>query len=60
MGAYSTLQITRGKAIEVMMRELHSEPSNDTLERFMDEYLESRLYNCTIVPDGYDNDDEVV
>jgi hypothetical protein len=36
-------------------------PSNERLEQIMDDFLESRLYNCAIVPDDYEpNDDGVI
>jgi hypothetical protein len=61
MGIYSTLNITRGKAKQIMADELLGDISDDKLERFMDAYLESQLYNCRIVADGdeYNNDEEL-
>lgn len=61
MSAYSTLNITRGKAKQVMLERLMGEISDDELKKFMDEYLDSRLYNCRIVADDdkYNNDDAI-
>jgi len=61
MGVYSTLNITRQKALETWIAETAGIPSNKELESFMDDYLEPRLYNCRIVADGddYNNDDEI-
>ena len=61
MGAYSTLNITRSKALELWTLDRLKPPTTADLEIFMDGYLESRLYNCRIVADGdeYNNDDEI-
>lgn len=62
MGAYSTLNVTREKAKQVLLAELASDHiSDEALGQFMDSYLEPRLYNCRVVPDGweYNDDDEV-
>ena len=61
MGAYSTLNITRSKAKQIMIDRLMGDITDDELEKFMDDYLEPRLYNCRIVADGddYNNDDEI-
>ena len=61
MGVYSTLYITRKKALEIWVVEQLTLPSDEELERFMDDYLEPRLFNCRIVADGddYNDDDEI-
>ena len=61
MGAYSTLNITRKKALEIWIANITADPTTEELERFMDNYLEPRLYNCRIVADSdeYNNDDEI-
>lgn len=61
MGAYATLNITRKKALEIWISEQMSLPNDQELERFIDDYLEPRLFNCRIVADGdeYNNDDEI-
>lgn len=55
MSAYSTLYITRSKALELYAK--LQAPSNAELERFLDEKLESQLRRITIIPDeAYRND----
>lgn len=59
MSAYSTLNITRSRAIQIVLSKVLGGISDEELEQMMDEILESRLYTCNIVPDHYeDNDDE--
>lgn len=61
MGAYTTLRVTRKKAIAMLMERLACGISNDELERFMDQVLEPRLYNAIIVrDDDPENDDDAV
>lgn len=61
MSKYSTLRITRKKAIEVMIEKLLGDISDDELEAFMDCVLEPQLYNARIVDDSHsDNDDDCV
>ena len=62
MSAYSTLVITRSKALEVWLSEQAiSLPSDEELEVWMDEYLEPRLYNCCIIDreDEYNDNDAI-
>lgn len=60
MSAYSTVNITRSKAVETMIRQISSSVSDKTLEDFMDNFLRIRLYNVRVVPDDYENDDDVI
>lgn len=60
MSAYTTLRITRKKAIETVMAKLLGGMTNEDLEQFMDKELEPRLYNARIVSDETENDDEYV
>lgn len=60
MSAYSTINITRQKATQVWLEKFASGLTDDELERFMDEQLEPRLYNCNIVPDHCENDDHLI
>lgn len=59
MSVYSTLMITR-----TMAKALYSERlgviTDQELEAFMDDYLRPRLYNCLIVDDCVDNDDNEI
>ena len=58
MGAHSTLMITRSRALEYLRAD---PPTNDELAAEMDSRLDHRLYNCMIVDDDYeDNDDSVL
>ena len=60
MGAYSTLRITRARAMQALYDALHNGTVTDEmLGKFMSEILEPRLFNCTVVPTGTaDNDDD--
>jgi hypothetical protein len=58
MGAHSTLMITRSRALAYLR---DSTPTDDELAREMDARLYDRVYNCIIVDDDYeDNDDGVL
>jgi hypothetical protein len=57
MGAYSTLRVTRSKAIRMLLEHVMG-ASNEVLGRWMDDILRDRLYNCTVVDDGDENDEE--
>lgn len=64
MGAYTTLRITRGKAMELLTKSMfgeHESRMDGVLERFMEDRLAASIRNCLIVPDDCDdnNDDEV-
>jgi hypothetical protein len=58
MGTHSTLYITRSKAKAVM--EEKQRITDDELEAFMDRELDHRLYNCVIVDDDCENNDDGV
>lgn len=60
MSAYTTINITRQKAMQTWLEKFTSGLSDDDLERFMDELLDDRLYNCNIVQDHCDNDDHLI
>jgi hypothetical protein len=55
MSPYSTIRITRSKAIEEILKVR----DDSMLARMMDAILEHRLYNVQIVNDDEDNDDIV-
>lgn len=59
MSAYTTLYITRSKALQLYL-EKYSAITNKELEGFLDNLLEPRLYNAIVVEDGMANDDNVV
>lgn len=60
MGACSTLNITRTKALQYVMSNL-LQSSDDVIGDAMDELLRERCYNVRIVPDHVeDNDDHVL
>lgn len=57
MSAYTTLYITRSRAIEeIFARQF----SDDQLATLLDTLLDSRLYNCIIVCDDETNDNELL
>jgi len=62
MSAYTSLHITRKKALVLMLssfiENLEKNISDEQLEEFMDRHLEHRLYNCVIVDDDYINSDD--
>ena len=61
MSAYTTLHITRSKAMEIFMRGREPLISDLSLEIHMDDLLDERLYNCIIVDDDYEgSDDDIV
>jgi hypothetical protein len=61
MSAFSTLRITRGAAMRMMIQEITGPISDERLERFLDELLRDRLYNVRIISDyEQDNDDDLL
>jgi len=58
MSAYSSLQITRSKALRVLVEHLLGEIPDTVLEQHLDQVLAPRLYNAVIVPDGYEGNDD--
>lgn len=60
MSAYSTLNITRGKAVQTLLAKIEAGLTDEELAAFMNRELETRLYNVRIVADDEPNDDEVV
>ena len=58
MSAYTTLYVTRGKAMEIFMRGREPLISDLSLEIHMDDLLDERLYNCIIVDDDYEGSDD--
>jgi hypothetical protein len=58
MGAYSSLRITRTKALQVFLEHVVGEIPDKVLEQHLDLILEPRLYNAVIVPDGYEDNDD--
>jgi len=61
MSAYTTLRVTRDKALSIRLKKLIDNISDEELEDYMDDLMEPRLYNVIIVPsDSEDNDDDMV
>lgn len=60
MSAYTTLYITRKKALEIFYKETTNVPTDEKLESFMDNYLKSRLHDCIITADNGPNDDDCI
>jgi hypothetical protein len=60
MSAYTSLRVTRSKAVQELVKRLLQDANDKRLEEFMDNLLAPRLYNAVIVPDGAPNDDELV
>jgi hypothetical protein len=60
MSAYTTLHVTRKKAMETVAMTLLS-ADDELLGQFLDAILRDRLYNAIIVPTGHEpNDDAYV
>ncbi len=59
MSAYSTLIITRTTAVNKILASIIN-ANNEELERMLDAVLEDRLYNCRIVPDTCEENDDAV
>lgn len=61
MSAYTTLRITRSRALQQLMSKLAGDITDKQLEAFLDELLEPRLYNAWVVPDSEtDNDNDAL
>lgn len=60
MSAYTTLRITRSRAKEELYRMVMGSVSDEFLESFMDTALRDRLYNCQIVSDDQENDNDAL
>lgn len=61
MSAYTTLRITRTRAIHELISKLAGGITDKQLEAFLDELLEPRLYNACVVPDAEtDNDNDAL
>jgi hypothetical protein len=56
MGAFATLNISRGKARSILIEKLIN-ASDEELGNLLDSVISNRLYNCRIVPDDFENDD---
>jgi len=60
MGAHSTINITQKTARRVILEKIMN-ATDVELEEWMDDILYDRLYNCNIVSDDYeDNQDYLV
>ena len=59
MSIYTTLHITRSRAARLYV-EKKLGLDDQMLERFLDEYLESRLFNAIVVNDDEKNQDDVL
>lgn len=57
MSAYSTINITRSRAKEMVLQSVLMGLSDEVLESYLDDILEPRLYNAQIVGDDQENDD---
>jgi hypothetical protein len=57
MSVYTTIRITRGKAMALVLERL-ANCSDAELADWAGDVLEERMYNCRIVPDGEENDEE--
>lgn len=58
MSALSTINISRGKALQLMLEAL-AKASDEQLARWVNDLIEHKLYNCKVGYDG-DNDDDLV
>ena len=61
MSAYSTLRITRERAISIVIEKLLSGIEDSDLEEMLEDILDSRLYKVQIVDNSEeDNDNDVI
>ena len=58
MSAYSTLYITRTRALAVLLERALGGITDEQLENFVDKILEPRLYNCRVVSDDHEHNDD--
>jgi len=56
---FRILRITRSKAI-TFIHEYLKEANDQNLELILDKILKNKLYNTIIVPDGWENEDNVI
>lgn len=59
MSVYSTLRLTRNKVKELIFDKLCN-VTDEELEEVADAILRERLYNCRIVDNLVDNDNDLV
>jgi len=59
MGVFSTLNITRSKAMRFVFAQMEN-VSDDDLGELMDVFLQPHLYNCTIVSNDDENNNDNV
>lgn len=57
MSAYTTLYISREKALTVLAERLLGKVSNETLGNMLDPLVASRLYNILVVDERTEDDD---
>lgn len=60
MGACSTIYVTRSKAKAAIVAKLLQGIDDKLLEEWMDALLYDRCYNCSIVPDGTEENDDII
>lgn len=60
MSAYSTLRLTREKAVSLILSEILQGLTDAELKDRVDMILEKRLYTARIVPDDAENDNDEV
>lgn len=58
MSVYTTLKISRQKALEIWMKDMGICPSNNMLEEHMDIKLEPHLRNCIVRDHDSARDDD--
>lgn len=59
MSAYSTIRITETTARRLVMSKILTY-TREELKEIADTILSEKLLNCEIVPDGSDNDEELL
>jgi len=60
MSAYSTLRITRSVARNRLLATILDSNDDELLKDFLDGFLRHRCYECIIVDDNEENDNEVL
>jgi hypothetical protein len=59
MSALSTLKITRGKAMRLILSRL-TYATDEQLQEWVNDIISDKLYNCWVVNNTDENDDELV
>lgn len=61
MSAFTTIRVSRQTALNIaLVHVLRKMEDDDALAEYLDDAIRDQLYNCHIVPNGCNNDDELL